>query len=111
MTRATLAAIVVGVAVVAGQDAHAEVKNLTGQVAPDLGTFEQASGTDKIASLAALKGKVVLLEFFATTCDQCNREAKELDKLYKEYKDKGFVLLAVSDEPVDKIREFVQKHG
>lgn len=58
-------------------------------------------------SLPALDGKtvrlsdyagnsVVLLDFWSTTCDPCLAEMPHLVDLYKRYKDKGFVVLAVS---------------
>lgn len=46
--------------------ARAEVKNLNGQVPPELGPVEQVNGSEQAAALGALKGKVVMLEFFAT---------------------------------------------
>ncbi|HZV01567.1 MAG TPA: hypothetical protein VFF73_32955 [Planctomycetota bacterium] len=65
MRRSVLGALVVGAAVVSAPSARAEVKNLNGQTAPDLGKIEQAGG-ESVTSLGALKGKVVMLEFFAT---------------------------------------------
>lgn len=65
--RALLGATLVSVALAAAPPAaRAEVKNLNGQVPPDLGNFQQVNGQEKITSLAGLKGKVVMLEFFAT---------------------------------------------
>jgi len=65
LTRQLAPALFLG-AILAPAVARAEVKNLTGQVAPDLGAVEQANGGDKITDLKSLKGKVVMLEFFAT---------------------------------------------
>ena len=65
--RALLGSAVLAAALVASASpARAQVKDRNGEVAPDLGTFQQVNGADRIDTLGALKGKVVLLEFFAT---------------------------------------------
>lgn len=57
---------------------------------------------DKI-SLASLKGKVVLLDFWASWCVPCRSANKKLVKLYDKYKPKGFEIYSVSldDEKAD----------
>jgi thiol-disulfide isomerase/thioredoxin len=49
-------------------------------------------------ALSALKGKVVLINFWATWCAPCREELPILVKLYEKYKDRGFEVLAVSTE-------------
>lgn len=46
--------------------------------------------------LSSLKGKVVLLDFWASWCGPCRLSNKELVKLYAKYKDKGFEIYSVS---------------
>lgn len=46
--------------------------------------------------LSSLKGKVVLLDFWASWCGPCRSSNKLLTKLYPKYKDKGFEIFAVS---------------
>ncbi len=59
-------------------------------------------------SLRNYEGKIVLLNFWATWCAPCVREIPSLNRIYKRFEDKGFVVLAVSvDENKDQYREFL----
>jgi len=46
--------------------------------------------------LSDFKGKVVLLNFWATWCPPCKEEMPSMERLYRRYKDKGFAILAIS---------------
>jgi peroxiredoxin/outer membrane lipoprotein-sorting protein len=61
-------------------------------------------------SLTKLKGKVVMLDFWATWCAPCRREMPHLQKLYSEYKDKGLVLLGVNQEHPEQARNFMKQY-
>lgn len=59
------------------------------------------------------KGKVILLNFWATWCKPCVKEFPELVKLYIDYKEKGFELVFISldvPEDVPKLKPFLQKN-
>lgn len=70
-----------------------------GEVAPD---FAQNTPEGKELSLSALRGKVVLVDFWASWCGPCRRENPNVVKLYEKYKSKGFDILGVS---LDRTKE------
>jgi peroxiredoxin len=57
--------------------------------------------------LRDLRGKVVLVNFWATWCPPCRKEMPDLEALYEKYKDQGFVVLAISDEEEAKVAPFI----
>lgn len=78
--------------------------------APDFTLKDVLQGQDY--SLSQFKGKVVLLNFFTFFCGPCRDEMPDLNKIYREYKDKGFVILgiALSSDPT-QIRFLVKQLG
>jgi len=54
--------------------------------------------------LAEYAGKVVVLNFWATWCGACLEELPDLDRLAERYKDKGLVVVTVSDELAETLR-------
>ena len=73
----------------------------TGTPAPDF-TVKDLDG--KQVSLASLRGKVVLIDFWTTSCHPCIKSLPRLAELHAQYKAKGFELLAVAS-PSDDVRE------
>jgi peroxiredoxin len=81
------------------------VEKLSGQKAPDF-TLKDING--KSMSLSSFKGKVVLLNFWATWCPPCRAEIPAMNKLNQLLKNKGLVILAVStDRSVDDVKDFL----
>jgi len=83
-----------------------------GQIAPDF-TLKDVSGRD--TPLSAYKGKVVLLEFWATWCPPCKASIPDLIALQKKYHDRGFTVLGVSmdtdSDVAAKVSRFSSSHG
>jgi len=68
-------------------------------------TVKDMHGAD--VRLADYKGKVILLNYWATWCGPCKVEIPDLIALYDQYKDKGFVVLGVSqDDDPETLRTF-----
>lgn len=66
----------------------------------------------KKISLSQYKGKVVLLDFWATWCAPCVREIPRLKEYYSEFKDRGFEIIGISlDLFPEPLKETVKKEG
>ncbi len=79
-----------------------------GKVAPD---FELPDLTEQEVRLSDYRGKVVFLNFWATWCKPCKEEMPSMEVLYRQFKDDGLVVLAVSIDRVttkDDIPPFVK---
>jgi peroxiredoxin len=82
-----------------------------GMTAPDI-SLPGPNG--KTHTLSALRGKVVLLDFWASWCRPCRNANPHVVEMYKKYKSKGFDVFSVSlDRPdgKDKWKEAIQQDG
>lgn len=80
---------------------------LVGSPAPDF-TLSDLSG--KEAQLSDLRGRPILVTFWATWCPPCKKEMPEIQAAYDQHKDRGFVVLAVNfGENLEAAKVFVNQ--
>lgn len=65
----------------------------TGGTVPEI---ELPTPEGKMLKLSSLRGKVVLIDFWASWCGPCRRENPNVVKMYNQYKNKGFTVFSVS---------------
>jgi peroxiredoxin len=70
-------------------------------------TLKDLSG--KTWTFSELRGKVVLVNFWATWCPPCRKEMPDLEKLYERFGSKGLVVLGISDEEAAKVEPFIRE--
>lgn len=77
------------------------------KTAPDV-TFTSLTG-EKV-SMQSLRGKVVMINFWATSCTTCIKEMPDMVRTYNKYKDKGldFVAVAMSYDPPNYVLNYAQ---
>ena len=65
---------------------------------------------DVPVKMADFKGKVAIVNFWATWCGPCKVEIPDFVKLYSEYKDKGLVIVGISvDDSPEQLQSFMQE--
>lgn len=76
-------------------------------------TLEDIDGNPR--RLNEFKGNVILLNFWATFCAPCREEMPAMERLWKELKDQGLVIIAVAGDrgrkSMHKVKEFCVMHG
>jgi peroxiredoxin len=82
-----------------------------GSIAPDF-TLPELDGSE--ITLSALRGNVVLINFWTTWCPPCRYEMPALQETYRRFKDDGFIVLAVNWTQLDEreaVAPYVQELG
>jgi thiol-disulfide isomerase/thioredoxin len=106
-----LATLSLGLALSPVSDGIARLKQSRNQAMRDVAAppFETVDILGKTQRLGDQKGKVVLVNIWATWCAPCRNEMPKLDRLYRERKDQGFVVFGLSDEGAELQRSYVNQ--
>jgi len=65
----------------------------------------------KKVTLSELRGKIVIVNFWATWCGPCRLEMPDLDRLYTHFQPQGLVVLSITDEDAFKANSFIAPNG
>ncbi|MEK7270933.1 MAG: redoxin domain-containing protein [Planctomycetota bacterium] len=81
-----------------------------GDSAPEIDAKEFLNAGGPV-TLEGLRGKIVVVEFWATWCPPCRASIPHLNALYERNKEKGVVVIGLSNEPAEKVKPFAAKIG
>ncbi len=90
-----------------GGDAESKPPVALGKPAPDIRVIDINGAKRKLADF---KGRVVLIDFWATWCPPCRKGLPETEKFFTKYGKKGLAVLTVSDEPKATVMPFVKEN-
>ena len=83
--------------------------------APPVKDFTLPSATDgSLIRLSDYSGKVVLINWWRSSCGYCQRETPRLVELHQKYRKEGLVVIGVSDDTADSVVNvpgFLREHG
>ena len=81
-----------------------------GEMAPDFALKDLSGNT---FSLSSTRGKVVILDFWATWCPPCRKEIPHFVDLYKDYRAKGLEVIGVSLDrgATEAVKRLAEKYG
>jgi len=112
--------VILGVVVPARCDSRSEPSSdqqRTGASALSLPEFSLETLDGKRITAASLRGRVVLVNFWATWCPPCVEEVPYFQNQYEKWKDRGLVILGIAEKQASgqgnrsDVRSFAEKHG
>jgi thiol-disulfide isomerase/thioredoxin len=87
---------------------HRQPMPQAGTVAPEVEAKDWLNAGNP-PTLASLRGKIVLVEFWATWCGPCIESIPHLNELQKKYADKGFTILSFTEQNRQGIENFLKR--
>lgn len=74
----------------------------------NVGKTVPAAKLEYVANKADVAGKPYILEFWATWCPPCRKSIPHLNEVYAKYKERGLLIVGVSNESPAKVRDFMK---
>jgi thiol-disulfide isomerase/thioredoxin len=88
-----------------------QVRGIRGAVGRPAGELEfRTVANDAPGRLSELRGKVVLVNLWATWCPPCRHEMPAIDRLQRDYADRGLVVVTLSSEERQTLIRFAEQH-
>jgi peroxiredoxin len=108
---AVIGAVVVVVAVGASLQSGGSAPGIAPAVGHGAPDFALRDTSGRAVSLGSLRGRVVLLDFWATWCIPCRSEMPAIDRLYRDRPRQLAVLAVDRQEPVGDVEAFARRYG
>lgn len=71
----------------------------------------EALTKERIANIEDLKGKIVIVDFWAAWCEPCKEALPHYNKLYQKYKDQGVIFIGINEDDDDNLRAAYLKNN
>lgn len=102
-------AAVIGIAAGAGLAWRRQAAAPATAAAPDLWSLSFDTPAGPPLAMASLRGRPLLVNFWATWCAPCIRELPQIDRFYRDFGPKGWQVLALAVDSPTPVREFLGK--